>query len=239
MKQYYSISETPGRTGYFYYNNFFQHYGIDAVYNPIGIDKDNFLSRFAKIKETASGINISMPYKLEVIKLLDWADNDVKTYNSCNTIVVDNGKLLGYNTDIFGVRHVTKGLNKNYSIAILGNGAMGKMFAEYLSQNKYHRVSLVSRSKLNWNMRNDAFDVIINCTPFGTKNCESPITAVNSQTKIIIDLAVQKGILYDMSVMAGTAYISGKVFYKHQFLEQFKIHTGYNIDSVLYDSVTK
>lgn len=57
---------------------------------------------FSEVLSKLDGFNITIPYKTDIIKYLDYADEKVKLYNSCNTVVKKGGKFYGYNTDAFG-----------------------------------------------------------------------------------------------------------------------------------------
>ncbi len=50
------------------------------------------------------GANVTIPHKGGVVPLVDWLDADARTAEAVNTIVLDGGRLRGYNTDIAGVR---------------------------------------------------------------------------------------------------------------------------------------
>lgn len=72
------------------------------------------------------GINVTIPYKQKVIPYLDYIDNSAKEINAVNTIINDNGKLKGYNTDIIGVKASFNyfGISpKGKNVLILGTGA--------------------------------------------------------------------------------------------------------------------
>ena len=49
-----------------------------------------------------SGFNVTIPHKIEIMKLLDVVDENCKLIGAANTIVNDNGSLKGYNTDMDG-----------------------------------------------------------------------------------------------------------------------------------------
>lgn len=85
-------------------------------------------------------INVTIPYKQRVIPYLDFIDENAKNINAVNTIVNDNGKLKGYNTDILGVLDTFShfGIDvKNKNVLILGTGAT--------SNTVYHAVASASQ----------------------------------------------------------------------------------------------
>ncbi|HBU70140.1 MAG TPA: shikimate dehydrogenase [Elusimicrobia bacterium] len=83
-----------------------------------------------------AGVNITIPHKSEVLKFLDSIDPLAAKIGSVNTIVNNNGKLLGYNTDATGfIRDLKgKGFNpKNKRALLLGAGGAGRAVAAALS----------------------------------------------------------------------------------------------------------
>lgn len=72
-----------------------------------------------------TALNITNPYKQEIIKYLDEIDVEAKKIGSVNTIIKKDNKLYGYNTDLYGFKKTIEKYNimlKNKSILILGNG---------------------------------------------------------------------------------------------------------------------
>lgn len=86
---------------------------------------ENELNFFMK-KKDFKGINVTIPYKQKVIPYLDFTSDNAKNINAVNTIINNNGQLLGYNTDILGVIATFSHFNidvKNQNVLILGTGA--------------------------------------------------------------------------------------------------------------------
>jgi len=238
MKNYVSLSQFPGKQGQYFYNSFFKLLNIDADYSPLCATTDNFADKLKQSVDSGiKGISVSMPFKKSVVSLLDVADTEVSDYQSCNTIVINDGKLYGYNADLAGVKFVAYRL-KHPNIAILGNGSIGKMFAQFLSRDDRCTVNVYSRSLGNWGSRHDDSDVIINCTALGTADSSSPLEYVSKNTKMIVDLAVNPGRLAEQANKSGVDFISGQEFYKQQFLKQFWIYTGIDVDPNDYDRIS-
>lgn len=129
----------------------------------------NILSR-----KNFKGLNITMPYKKEVLSFCDYIDEKAKVIGSVNTLKVNEDKsLCGYNTDYFGLKYTAKRSNisfKNKKVIILGSGGTSAT-ARVLSQDLNAReVLVVSRnSPLNYKNIYDYSnaDIIINTTPVG------------------------------------------------------------------------
>jgi shikimate 5-dehydrogenase len=232
MKQYYSVSQYPGKNGQFFYSKFFEYYEIEASYTPIGTTLlSNTLN---EIKSLASGISVSMPFKNEIIDFLDIKDLAVENYLVCNTINVINSQLHGFNCDLEGVKFLSKKINSSSSISVLGNGCIGKMFSKYLNDRK---PVIFSRSLSNWEDRHKNNEVIINCTSLGTSHPESPLKYIPKKTKLIIDLSLLNNDLEKLCFANQITYINGFEFYKAQFLKQFEIYTNIVPDPNYFDSI--
>jgi shikimate 5-dehydrogenase len=227
MKHYVSVSKYPGKQGQYFYTSFFKLHNLDADYTPLAVTEESLpeILHTARTNGTC-GISVSMPFKNAVIDYLDVADSSVTEYHTCNTIVINEGKFVGYNTDLAGVRYVTSLIHPSEHVSILGNGSMGKLFAQYLYNAGYRQLSVYSRSSGNWDDRHTPADVVINCTAVGTVNNDSPLCCLPNRTSLVIDLSISPGQLQIQCADKCVQYVSGKEFYQKQFLEQYKIYTG-------------
>lgn len=95
----------------------------DYTYNLCPLTKDEFKD-FMKKKDFKS-INVTIPYKRDVIPYLEAMDDSARAIGAVNTIVNRDGKLYGYNTDMPGFIYM---VNKNKiaikgkKVVVLGNG---------------------------------------------------------------------------------------------------------------------
>lgn len=128
------------------------------------------------------GVNITVPYKEEVIKYLDSMDDKVKLCRSCNTLRKENdGRIKGFNTDWKGLEKLLEknGIDcLNKKILILGYGGVAKMAEKYF-ESKGCLVTIVSRkvydnkanSQVIFSTYDDLldfdFDIVVNATPLG------------------------------------------------------------------------
>jgi len=95
----------------------------DYTYDLCPLTKDEFVS-FMEKKEFAA-INVTIPYKRDVIPYLAHMDDGAKAIGAVNTIVNKNGELHGYNTDLPGFIYMVKknGIEMNdKKVVVLGNG---------------------------------------------------------------------------------------------------------------------
>lgn len=129
------------------------------------------------IERDFKAINVTIPYKKDVIPFLDFISEEAKAINAVNTIVNKDGKLFGYNTDFYGLKALIEKENVSFcgkKVAILGSG--GTSNTAYAVSKKLGASSVlkVSRNvKDGYITYNDLYEsysdcsVIINTTPCG------------------------------------------------------------------------
>ena len=124
------------------------------------------------------GLNVTIPYKETIIPYLDELSPEAKDIGAVNCIKVVNGKLVGYNTDVYGFAQSIKPfLDLNHQRAlILGTGGAGKAAAYALKKTGVEVYFVTASAKKNANSFfyseiNDvvmnAFKCIVNTTPVG------------------------------------------------------------------------
>lgn len=128
-------------------------------------------------KRDFSAINVTIPYKEEVIPHLYYIDEVAKNIGAVNTIVNRDGKLYGYNTDFYGMtmllHHAGVAL-AGKKVAILGTGGTSKTAAAVANAEGAREVIKVSRSGKDGAVTYEELyekhldtEAIINTTPSG------------------------------------------------------------------------
>lgn len=180
---------------------------------PLELAKlDDFMMRRSFL-----GINITIPYKQDVISYCSELDITAREIGSVNTIINSNGKLKGYNTDHYGFCSMVKRAGISFldkSVLILGNGGTA-LTANYSAKSMGAcEVSMVSRSgELNYDniSKCSHAQIIINTTPVGMypntddclinisdfPNCEAVVDVIYNplRTRLLLS-AEDKGITY-------------------------------------------
>lgn len=113
------------------FNSAFKAMGIDATYFRLAADSAEEAIGVIK-KLNITGVNVTAPFKEDVMPLLDWIDKDAELIGGVNTIVNENGSLKGYNTDHRGVADslLQAGVElKGKKCVVLGAGGAGKAAA--------------------------------------------------------------------------------------------------------------
>ena len=167
MKKYYLLGEKLSHSYSAVIHSFF---GLDYSLRELPPEK---LSEFVKSRKF-DGLNVTMPYKKSIVPLLDEVDGIAEKTGAVNTVLNKNGKLIGYNTDYYGMKYALEAAKitlKGKDVLILGSGGAG-IVAEKLSIDEgAASVEIVSRKgKLNYENIYDRekTQVIINATPVGT-----------------------------------------------------------------------
>jgi shikimate dehydrogenase len=108
-----------------YFTKKFEQEGLtDCRYELFPIAYINELPGILIKHPELEGLNVTVPYKRQVISFLDSTANIPSEVNACNCIHIKEGKLIGYNTDITGFENSFTPLLKPHhkKALVLGNG---------------------------------------------------------------------------------------------------------------------
>src|SRR5690606_2561159 len=146
---------------------------LNSQYVNFDIDNLSYINNI--FNQHNKGYNVTIPYKKEIIPYLDSLDFHAEKIGAVNTIKIENGKKIGFNTDWIGFKKSIEPLLKSHhnKALILGTGGSSKAVAYALEQLQI-TYKTVSRNKGDF-----AYDelsqkilskylLIINCTPLGT-----------------------------------------------------------------------
>ena len=148
-------------------------------------------------KNNISGLNVTIPFKEQILNYVDDLDDSAEKIGSINTIKVNKNKITGFNTDANGFEKSFKPLIENRNSAIiLGNGGASKAIQYVLTKNKIN-FKVISRSgEIKYeNLSNlDIINnlILINTTPLGM------YPNVHSFPKIPYNLLSEKHLVYDL-----------------------------------------
>lgn len=97
-----------------YFNSKFKNENIDAQYRLYELESADSFPQFMDSHPDIAGLNVTIPYKQEVIRYLDELSEEAAEIGAVNVIKrLDNSKLKGYNTDAAGFRRSLKELIEN------------------------------------------------------------------------------------------------------------------------------
>jgi len=196
------------------------------------------------------GLSITMPYKEAIMEHLDNSDALSEKVGACNTIIrAQDGKLYGFNTDVFGVtRPLEQRITlENARILVIGAGGAARaavfglrernaqVFITNRSSGPAEKLARQSKSKLvqRGALKKMEFDVIINATPVGmneetAKNGDAPLGEKELNAKYLMEMVYSppETKLVKLARAKGIHIISGAEMFVHQGARQFEIWTG-------------
>ena len=123
--------------------------GLDLQYEAHEITNDELASSILTMRrsEHVIGANVTIPYKEHVLSLLDGLDPVAKRIGAVNTISRQDGRLLGWNTDVYGFAHALDECGyavDGETITIFGAGGAARAIAEAL-RDRCRRIILLAR----------------------------------------------------------------------------------------------
>lgn len=219
--------------------------GLDYTYIAIGSDDIEESLENAK-NMNFDGLSVSMPFKQSVIPLLDEIEEDVETIGACNTVVIENGKTRGFNTDWRGAIRAlreTGDLEDVEKAEIIGAGGVARAISYGLknegvevfisARSKRQRKELVEDLDLDGysdldNQGSAGAELVVNATPVANQP-ESPVELdKHEEGKWLLDVVfgeLETDIIRDANER-GWKTTKGWRMLLHQGLEQFELYTG-------------
>ncbi|GEQ85860.1 shikimate 5-dehydrogenase [Patiriisocius marinistellae] len=151
---------------------------LNHTYVNFDIKNINQLQNILKDNTEIKGLNVTIPYKEDVIPYLDRIDKEAKKIGAVNTIkILNDGRLAGYNTDHYGFAKALTSfpLFKEKTALVLGSGGASKAIIYVLKAMNFD-FKVVSRTPKEGQLSYKAltpevinkYKLIINTTPLGT-----------------------------------------------------------------------
>jgi len=237
-------------------NAAFSALGIKSTYISFRVPSKDLKPSIESLKSIGiAGFNVTIPHKMSILQYIDELDDTASKSNAVNTVINDTGKLIGYNTDIYGFIQPLYRRNldfKGKKVLIIGAGGAAYAIVTALSYEKgIEEIRVVNRSshnasklvehalKLGLNTHKEDFenlcklalqsDLIINSTSIGLNNESSPIERNYINPNSIVYDIVYKPI--DTDLIRKAKEVNAKVVYGYEMLiaqgaQAFKIWTG-------------
>ncbi len=165
-----------------FFSHKFSEEGINAEYLNFELENISLLPHIIGSHPDLQGINVTIPYKEEVLKFLDHVDEEAAQIQAVNTIRIHRSghhiTLHGYNTDILGFQESIRPLilQHHHKALVLGTGGASKAIVQALTNLKIDSI-LVSRNpddkgEISYNDLDEDvmanYKIIVNTTPIGT-----------------------------------------------------------------------
>ncbi len=245
-----SLSARPSNNGTRFHNYLYDQLGLNWIYKAFA--PTDLAQAIAGVRGLGiRGCAVSMPYKEDVIALVDVMDPSAKAIDSVNTIVNDAGRLTAYNTDYTAIEQLLErnAVPAGYSVLLKGAGGMAKATAAALRDAGFKDVTIIARNEAAGRALADLYgfawradlgtgpgataDMIINVTPVGmaggpdAESLSFPAEAIEAANVVFDVVALPPETpLIKAARAAGKAVITGAEVATIQALEQFVLYTG-------------
>lgn len=242
-----SLAGRPSNIGTRFHNYLYEELGLNFVYKAFTTGDIN--GAIGGVRALGiRGCSVSMPFKRDVIALVDDVEDSARAIDAVNTIVNDDGRLAASNTDYLAVRSLIaeNRLDANAPVVIRGSGGMARAVATAFRDAGFRDGTIVARNpkagrelaeRLGYRWRTDpgsvTAPVIVNATPIG-------MAAAKEHRKIAFESAAieRADVVFDVVAMpaetplvaaaraAGKRVITGAAVIALQAAEQFERYTG-------------
>lgn len=254
-----SIAGSIGGMGVKMHNAAFKH--LDLPYTYVSFEPASAKGAVDAMRQLGiRGLGVTMPFKEEVIPLLDGLDPVAREIRAVNTIVNNEGVLTGYNTDAYGFLAALASHTDvtNKKVAVIGAGGAAKTIVWALKQhtsdivlyNKSSDRGIAVADMFDIEFKGSPtllsasaeYDILVNATSVGFKS---------NETLLRKDQFVPKTIVFDVVFIptettfireakaAGCVGISGTEMLMHQAGKQFELYTEVPAPIEVYESVMK
>lgn len=232
------------------HNAAFKALGLDYCYVPFLVHPDYLKDAVKAIKAlNFRGVNVTIPHKEAVIPHLDDIDEEASFIGAVNTIVNEDGRLKGYNTDGRGFMQSIYECGipvENRDIVIIGAGGASRAISYYLCQEAkalfIYDIDRAKAQKLVEDLKKirnntsfledigsiERFNILINATPLGLKE-EDPLpftTTLLKPDQTVCDLIYKKTKLLREASKKRCFTLSGLGMLLWQGVFAFQLWTG-------------
>ena len=228
-----------------------KHYDISGIYYAIELSLNEFSGFASHLNlETCRGVNITIPFKSEMIALVDEIDRSAEGIEAINTIYKKNDRLIGANTDVYGFMSplsIYRDEIAGEKAIVFGSGGASKAIVKALLEMGIEEIVILSRSKTGIDddqrviyASYDMFDhhveestLIVNATPLGMhpNYSESPLNLNQYHQlngKICYDIIYNpdKTTFLEHAEKEGAVTINGLDMFIQQGSKSFELWTG-------------
>jgi len=183
------------------YSPFIQNYALelmnlDYVYLPFDVPAENLKNAVKAVLSLGlKGVNVTLPHKEKIIKFLDELSEEASIIGAVNTIVNDHGKLIGYNTDAYGILETLLPYKDKISgtkVTVIGAGGSARAVVYTLLRHfKPEEINIINRTHqradtlvndLSLKMRYDTFHTFELFPPDNVETLSNSRLIINATT---------------------------------------------------------
>ena len=143
-----SLAGRPSNLGTQFHNFLYDELGLNFIYKAFTTDDIEGAVRGIRALGIR-GCSVSMPFKQDVIPLVDEVEDSARAINAVNTIVNDEGRLTASNTDYIAVQRLIDehGLDGSQSVLLNGSGGMASAVGAALRDSGFGNGVVVARNE--------------------------------------------------------------------------------------------
>ncbi|AKK29189.1 shikimate 5-dehydrogenase [Mycobacterium sp. EPa45] len=242
-----SLAARPSNIGTRFHNYLYEQLGLDFIYKAF--TTTDIAAAIGGVRALGiRGCSVSMPFKQDVLALVDHVEDSARAINAVNTIVNEDGVLSAANTDYTAVQRLIAehGLDPDTAVLIRGSGGMASAVATAFRDSGFHHGTIVARNpdsgpelaqRLGFDWRRDVRDirapVIVNVTPIGMADgpeehepAYSDDVIASARTVFDVVAVPSETPLVVAARAAGKQVITGAEVIALQAAEQFERYTG-------------
>ncbi|MET4428704.1 shikimate 5-dehydrogenase [Mycolicibacterium sp. 624] len=242
-----SLAARPSNIGTRFHNHLYDVLGLDFIYKAF--TTTDIAAAIGGVRALGiRGCSVSMPFKEDVIDLVDEVEASARAINSVNTIVNDDGHLVASNTDYLAVQRLIDDhrLDPSSTVLIRGSGGMASAVGAAFHDYGFDTGTVVARNadagrelaaRLGYEYSPEVADrvaaIIVNVTPIGmaggpesTERAFDEWTIAQANTVFDVVVLPSETPLIAAARAAGAHVITGAEVIALQAAEQFERYTG-------------
>jgi shikimate dehydrogenase len=246
-----SLAARPSNIGTRFHNYLYEQLGLDFIYKAF--TTTDIAAAIGGVRALGiRGCSVSMPFKQDVIALIDEVEDSARAVHAVNTIVNDDGRLTGSNTDYLAIAAVIREhqLDPSERVLIRGSGGMASAVGAAFRNAGFKNGIIVARNpdtgrmladRLSYTWRSEvgpaSVPILVNATPIGMaggpEERQSAFdAALIARARTVFDVVAVPGKksgqtpLISAAHAAGIDVITGAEVIALQAAEQFERYTG-------------
>lgn len=244
-----SLSGRPSNIGTRFHNFLYEELELNFIYKAFSTE--DLAGAIAGVRALGiRGCSVSMPFKEDVMAMVDEIEPSAAAIESVNTIVNTNGRLVASNTDFEAIatliaRHE---LDKNHSVLVRGSGGMAKAVVAAFRDAGFDDLTVLARNEAaglelaqKYNYKHVVADpepghqIIVNVTPLGMNGAQSEVQSFSDEhvaaAEAVFDVVAfpSQTPLIVAAEKAGKKVITGAEVIALQAAAQFEKYTGQSI----------
>ncbi|WP_313811021.1 shikimate 5-dehydrogenase [Glutamicibacter sp.] len=244
-----SLSGRPSNIGTRFHNYLYEELGLNFIYKAFSTE--DLPGAIAGVRALGiRGCSVSMPFKEEVMDLVDAIEESAAAIESVNTIVNDNGFLRASNTDFEAIADLIAGneLDPEATVAVRGSGGMAKAVVAAFRAAGFEQLTVLARNRQTGAALAEKYgyaysasevdaQILVNVTPLGMDGAQSEVQSFSDEqiatAQVVFDVVAfpSETPLILAARAEGKRVIAGAEVIALQAAAQFEKYTGHALSA--------